>query len=261
MRQKLLLLAAVFFGILAVIFTYQLINMEREKITGSMEDRQVVKMVKQLSEGETITDDCIAPEIVKRAANEKNNEIPWKSRNNIKGRKVNTQVNEGTILTWFSIDQSADQSGKTGLTSKLRSNSNLLVGLAVDNISSLNGLIRPNNYVDIIGTFRLPGMNNQEIDTITLTIMKNVRVVACGTDTGDEDIAAPRRASSYNMITLEVPEDQVELLIFAQQKGRITLALRNAYNRDDRTPRPRIDWDKFLEKLGHEAGQNQSPQR
>ena len=46
MKQKLLLLAAVFFGVMAFMFTFQQINAEKKKIMESAMDVDVIRVVK-----------------------------------------------------------------------------------------------------------------------------------------------------------------------------------------------------------------------
>lgn len=54
MRQKLLMLAAVFFGVLAFIFTYQQIKQERSKIMSSAVRVKLIRVKNDLSEGDKL---------------------------------------------------------------------------------------------------------------------------------------------------------------------------------------------------------------
>ena len=66
MKQKLLLLGAVFFGILAFMFTYRQITLERQKIQGEAQDVYLIQVVKDIPEGEKITEDMIRQKREKR---------------------------------------------------------------------------------------------------------------------------------------------------------------------------------------------------
>ena len=249
MRQKLLLLAAVFFGILAFMFTYQQINMEKAKIRNSTIELDIIQLKKTLSEGEEIAAEHLAPLRVQRSQDGAlSREIPWNKRNLIIGRKVSSMISEGTILTWYAIEQSSEDSGKTGLTARIGEQHKYAVGLPVDAISSLNGLIRPNNRVDVLGTFRLPETKDQRLDTVTLTLLQNVKVLACGTDMGDQ-ASNERGSRSYSTIVLELTLPQAERLIFAQEKGRITLILRRHTDSRLDPAMPAVNWDEFLKKI------------
>jgi len=248
MRQKLLLLAAVFFGILAFIFTYQQINMEKAKIRKSTVEMDVITLKKTLSEGEEIAAEHLAPRRVTRSIDGAlSKEIPWAKRRQIIGRKVDTMIPAGTILTWFSIDQGSEESGKTGLTTRIADGHKYAVAIPVDAVSSLNGLIRPNNRVDVIGTFRLPETKDPKLETVTLTLLQNIKVLACGANMGDQENGG--RTSGYSTIILEVTLDQAERLIFAQQKGRLSLILRrHTDSKLDPATSP-VNWDEFLKKI------------
>ena len=94
-------------------------------------------------------------------------------------------------------------------------------------ISSVSGLIRPNDHIDIIATFRFPNQEGTDkLETVTLTLLQNVAVLAVGQDTD----SAPSRSlqrQSYSSITLNVTPKEAEILGFAMQKGKLNLTLRN----------------------------------
>ena len=59
MKQKLLLLAAVFFGVMAFMLTFQQINQEKKKIQAATTEVAVIQLVKDIAENEPITEDAI----------------------------------------------------------------------------------------------------------------------------------------------------------------------------------------------------------
>lgn len=101
------------------------------------------------------------------------------------------------------------------------------VSIPVDPVSSVNNLIQPNDNVDVIGTFRFPDVRGDSaLDTVTLTILQDVKVLAVG-NRWQSAIAESGTSGSYGTVTLQLMPDEVEMLIFASQKGKITLSLRN----------------------------------
>lgn len=104
------------------------------------------------------------------------------------------------------------------------------LSIAVDTPSSVSGMIQPNDHVDILGTFRFPGEQaGTALDTVTLTILQNVTVLAVGQQlaaapAGTGPAARPR---SYPTLTLAVTPKEAEMLVFAQNKGSLTFTLRN----------------------------------
>ncbi len=229
MRQKMLLLAAVFFGVLAFMFTYHQLSLERQKIQGSVVDRVVIQAVKDIGEGDKITEDNVKLIKVKRSVSAlaASREIPGDNKNSIIDRQVRFLVRAGEILNWSDIKMDVG-SGRGGLSNLIKPG-NRAISISVDSTSSVNCLIQPQNHVDIIGTFRFPDLKGDSAyDTITMTILQNVVILATGSDMGiNED---PRRngfTRSYATVTLALTPKEVEMIIFASQKGRLQLSLRN----------------------------------
>ena len=115
----------------------------------------------------------------------------------------------------------------------------------------VTGLVQPNNYVDLIGTFRFPDTRgDSSLDTITLTILQRVRVIATGTDMGylaSSSSAQNYAARSYSTVTLELTPKEVEMIIFASQKGRLTMSLRNYEESAITQKLQSVNWN-FLQK-------------
>jgi pilus assembly protein CpaB len=106
------------------------------------------------------------------------------------------------------------------------------VTIAIDEISGIAGHITPNDRVDVIGTFTLPGTRpNQPSEMRTKTILQCVTVLAVGAaGAGGADQARGGYAESATSVTLRLNPEEAELLAFAESNGRLRLLLRN---RDD----------------------------
>ncbi len=103
------------------------------------------------------------------------------------------------------------------------------LSLPIDLPGSVSNMVQPGDRVDIIGTFRFPGAEKgSPLDTITMTILQNITVLAVGQQlTAVRTTGADGRRSSYPTITLQVTPKEAEFLVFAQQKGALTFTLRN----------------------------------
>ncbi len=231
MKHKLLLLMAVFFGIMAFVLNYTQIQAERKKILGSAEEIILIKMNKSLPSGHTIQEEDISAERVKRLKDERNildREIRWNSKARIIGRKLDITKEKGELLQWGDLKQAYTRA--SGLAGRVRKNYRA-ISIPVDSISSVNNLIKPDDNVDVIGTFRFPEMRgDNSMDTLTLTILQNVKVLATGAQlesgSGVPGSPEPTR-SGYSTVTLELSPKEAEMIIFASQKGKLTLSLRN----------------------------------
>ena len=214
MRQKILMLAAVFFGVLAFIFTYQQIKQERSKIMNSAVRVRLIRMKADMSEGDKLMESDIEMFETMRFANAANTlEIPWDRRTDVIGSPLRSMVRKGDILTWRDFKQVFSKDDRTGLPAQTRSGWRA-ISIPVSQVTSVSGLIRPNNFVDVIGTFHFPdAKGDASLDTVTMTILQRVKVLATGTDIG-----------------------------YAQQKGSLTLSLRSYEDPNITTDVQSVDW-------------------
>ena len=247
MRQKILMLAAVFFGVLAFIFTYQQIKQERSKIMNSAVRVRLIRMKADMSEGDKLMESDIEMFETMRFANAANTlEIPWDRRTDVIGSPLRSMVRKGDILTWRDFKEVFTKVN-TGLPAQTRSGWRA-ISIPVSQVSSVSGLIRPNNFVDVIGTFHFPdAKGDASLDTVTMTILQRVKVLATGTDIGyaqqngvQTGVSAAGR--SYSTVTLELTPKEVEMIIFAQQKGSLTLSLRSYEDPNITTDVQSVDW-------------------
>ena len=256
MKQKLLLLIAVFFGIIAFMLTYQQIQQEKKKIRGSAVKSKLICLTRNMNAGDTITKEDIKEytQTIIKGQKVSFRSIPWSQREQIIGRELDNFLAQGNILQYDDLKPASRR--VFGLNAAV-STTMRAKAIAVDSISSINYLIRPNDRVDVIGTFRFPEMRGEKgRDTITLTVLQNVRVIATGNEWG-KSISTRSKRRSYNTITLELSPMHVEIIEFASQKGRLTLSLRN--NEDsERVNNLQSMYFSALEKyLEEEARKNQ----
>ena len=84
--------------------------------------------------------------------------------------------------------------------------------------------MRPNDHIDVIGTFKDPDTNQQ----VAHTLLQNVVVLATGKITGNTNINLLAEGErTYGNVTLMVVPEEGEILTLAQELGALTLALRN----------------------------------
>ncbi|OGV34425.1 MAG: Flp pilus assembly protein CpaB [Lentisphaerae bacterium GWF2_45_14] len=224
MRQKMLLLAAVFFGVLAFLLTFHQIKVEREKALGEARTVEVVVLTKDKVADEDITLNDIEPMKVKRFKSTGDRDVPWTHKNVILNQKLATSLNKGAVLQWSDFQLATK--GAKGLSDFI-TQGDRAVSISVDVTSSVTGLISPGDNVDIIGTFRFPEMKGDKtLDTLTITILQNVKILATGTDMGKFLVKGIQK-KNYSTVTLSLTPKEAEMIIFASQKGRLTLTLRN----------------------------------
>ena len=247
MKQKLLLLAAVFFGVLAFILTFQQINSERAKIQSTMQEVALLELKEDVAEGDEIKEEYLVVKKYQRAKSQlaNNREVTADQKNLVIGRKALFSISRGSVLQWNDL-QATMAAGREGVNTVI-GHGYRAISIPVDQTASVSGLVQPNNYVDLIGTFKFPGTRGDaSLDTITLTILQYVRVIATGNDYG---VRAPGQsgARSYSTVTLEVTPEEAEMLVFASQKGYIQMSLRHHEDTAQVDKLQSVNW-KYLEK-------------
>ncbi len=248
MKQKLLLLAAVFFGLMAFMLTYHQINQEKKKIQAAVRDVDLLQATRDISENEVITEDMMKGVRTKRFASQlaTSLEVPLSQKNQVIGRKAQFPIPKGNLVHWNDLQDSIT-AGRDGVTRMIQPGYRA-IAISVDQTASVAGLVQPNNYVDLIGTFKFPDMRgDSSLDTITLTILQRVRVIAVGNDYGLRAPGQNAGPRSYGTVTLELTPREVEMVIFATQKGRVQMSLRNYEESEITDDLQSINW-KFLEK-------------
>jgi pilus assembly protein CpaB len=98
------------------------------------------------------------------------------------------------------------------------------LSVAVNDVVGVAGFVIPGTMVDVLVTGKIGGGNKGSEETITRTILENVRVLAAG-----QKIEQDREGKPQNVpvITLLVSPEDAARLAMASTEGKIQLALRN----------------------------------
>ncbi len=227
MRQKILLVLAVIFGLLSAYLSYEHMQGLKRKYQSRTKKVMAIILTSSIEKGGTITESDISEIEVDRMANQNIQEIPWQRHKfAVLKRKANRTLPKGTILRYNDIK--IERRRSDGLAGQIGSG-NRAISISVDATSSVTGLIKPDDRVDIIGTFRFPEMKgDKSLDVITMTILQSVRIIATGKNMGLGSSSTLKKSRGYNTVTLELSPKEAEMIIFATQKGRLVLSLRDA---------------------------------
>lgn len=144
--------------------------------------------------------------------------IKFSEKSNVFDTRATVDIRKGQVLLWEYVESGIETSRLSGLLSK----GERAITISVDGISGLEGMIHPNDRVDVIGTFTAP--SGKGTKTITTILNQNVTILAVGDQFGH------RSGKSYSSVTLKVTPQEAEILTFAEGHGRLRLALRT---RDD----------------------------
>ncbi len=136
------------------------------------------------------------------------------------GQRVLVALQAGDPLLWSQFE-----TGKASerLSTKVMKHARALT-IDAKTTAAVGGWVRPNDHVDIIGSFKDPTSGEQ----VAVTLMQNIIVLATGKITGTTNVnLIPESERSYNNLSLLVLPEEVELLVLSQELGGLTLALRN----------------------------------
>jgi pilus assembly protein CpaB len=155
--------------------------------------------------------------------------IREKDQNFIVGQPTTFAVAKGQPLLWTDFSGSKERIGLAGV---IDSDDERALTIPVTEISGVGYLLKPDDHVDIMGTFV-----NPKGQLTTLTLLQNVTVLAVGTNMGEteerEEATGKKGAKTrrivqnrYSSATVLVTPEEAELLVFSQGKGSLMLVLR-----------------------------------
>lgn len=167
----------------------------------------------------------------------------------ILGRRTLVANDAKEVLFWSDIE-GGDPSSK-GLSADIK-NQMRAMSINVSGAAAVSGMIRPNDHVDVIGTFDFPSDEGKikRGDPVTCTILQNVLVLATGRETAKSRPANLGVSQSYSTVTLEVTPREAEMLAFAEQiRGRLILTLRSANDTSSERELPNVDFTKIRSEI------------
>ena len=234
MKQKIILLAALLAGIAAFVLSKQNFESFKNKFTAQFAQVRVVAAARNMPVGTVLTMGDIGAMTVFAKSVTGRAVLP-DEYTELVGKKTRVFIEKEQPILWSDIDMPFGGFG--GMSGMIRQGERA-VAIPVDSTSAVSGHVKPNDHVDIIGTFSFPGAtgrtgaNSQLSDTVTLTILQDVTILATGQimsrrPSEMEGPGGDRFGSQYSAVTVAVTPREAEMLVFAQQKGRLALALRN----------------------------------
>ena len=245
MKNKLILVIALLLAGLAFWLNLKYLSAQRDKLSKEFEAVEVLVADRDLAALTVLSlEDLSYAKVVKSAVGE--NYFRKSDLNSLVGKKLLRAARAGDPILWTQVDM-PNRRG-TGLSSVIEKGKRA-VSLSISGAPGVSGLVQPNDHVDILGTFSFPSPSNPaQVESVTLTLMQNVTVIAAGsTIAGQGD---PRsRASGYSAVTFSVTPREAEILVFAQQtRGQLYLSLRNPADRNSEDNLQSVNFD-YIESV------------
>jgi pilus assembly protein CpaB len=231
MKQKIILLIALLAGLAAFVLSKRSFENFKQDFQKQFATVLVVAAARDIAPGTMLkledigTKTVFAKAVTGRA-------VKPDEYTELVGKKTRTFLQREQPILWSDVD--LPYGGLGGLSSMIVRGERA-ISIPVDQVASVTGHVRPNDHVDIIGTFSFPGVARAGggglSDTVTLTILQDVTVLATGKSTGrryaDMEFGDRFGGEQYATVTVAVTPREAEMLVFAHQKGKLALALRN----------------------------------
>jgi pilus assembly protein CpaB len=240
-RNKLALVVAVVLGLIAVYGVAQYIRKNKEQYEQKFKTARVAAAGKRIVAGTVMDPACLLREeskdgkvllgIEKPETALTSENIMVSDEDRLIGLTINHTVERGEDLLVSYFRQPVEK-----LDTQLHLGERAIT-LRVDAISGVASNLAPGSHVDIIGTFPLapqagaaaPMKASGAAASRTILLFQNVTIIATDNRTRDDDYASAvsaLRARSYSSVTVAATPLEANVLVFAQQYGTLTLALR-----------------------------------
>jgi pilus assembly protein CpaB len=234
------LLIALALGIIAALVAYYGIKAKEKQVRAGWNTVKILCAEQDIAEGTELDRDMVSvrdmPEqfvtesfIRIEEDNSTKHDLPF-------GQRVLVPLKKGDpiLITHFEATREAEFS--TMINQKGRA-----VTIETQEKQSVGQWVKPNDHVDIVGTFR--DSSNNELKTVTL--MQNVLVLATGHINANTAFVPEDDKKYQNVTVLTLPEE-AEMLALAQETGTLTLLLRNPEDLDYQEQRKVIDQKSLL---------------
>ena len=235
------LLIALALGIIAGLVAYAGIKAKEKQVKAGWNTVKILCAGQDIAEGTELDRDMVQvrdiPEqfvtesfIRIEEDNSSKHDLPF-------GQRVLVPLKRGDPILISHFESQREAEFSTMINQKGRA-----VTIEVQEKQSVGQWVRPNDHVDIVGTFRDTAANG-ELKTVTL--MQNVLVLATGHINANTAFI-PEEDKRYTTVTVMTLPEEAEMLALAQETGTLTLLLRNPEDLDYQEKRSVIDQKQLI---------------
>ncbi len=219
LKGKTPLVIAVALGVAAFLVAWSAIKRREQEVKQGWNLVNVLTANQDIPEGTVVTQDMVVqlqvPEQFVTTS-----VIKPESGTYVFNQKVLVRLQKGDPLLWsqFETAKAAER-----LSAKVQRRTRA-VTIEASKKTSVGGWVRPNDHIDIIGTFA----QQDSSEKFAVTLLQNVIVLATGKITGTTNVnLIPESQRDYNNVSVLVLPEEAEILVLASSLGELTLALRN----------------------------------
>ena len=254
MKRKIVLIASLVAGVIAAVFTHVYIqakNAEVRDLKQSLVSRYGGEMwalcFKRDMPGGTILSKADLQLKKVPVAGMRGQAVGEENLADVVGRKILFGHKELDALFWGDIE--GGNPAEKGLSADIKKQMRA-VSINCSGAASVSSMVRPNDHVDVIGTFDLsdPGVSapSKAKSLVTCTILQNVLVLATGSQTAKMRAKQAGFGNGYSTVTLLVTPREAEMLVFTEQmRGSLVLTLRNRSDTSYEKDLPEVNYEKI----------------
>jgi pilus assembly protein CpaB len=213
-----ILIAALAVGAIAAVATKNYITQKIESIEAQDKGKALVKVVvakENLEKGTLLSPENMATREMPKAWAHSDAITPDQF-NRAEGARLAFPANAGEPVIWAQMESEKEASFSSKLDIGRRA-----VTVPVDEVSSISGMVEPDDLIDIIVSIQKDTRN------YTFTLLQSMRVLATGTKVSHTNTDDDGKASTYTTVTLDTSPEDAKKLIAAREIGRITALLRS----------------------------------
>ena len=248
MKRKIVLVVSLAAGLLAAVLTRVCISAKdaevkalKDSINRRYGTMEVLCFAREIPSGSELAKSDLGLKTVP-AVGMRGQALTAENVADVVGRRVLIGHKRGDVVFWSDIE-GGDPSA-TGLSADVKRQMRA-VSINCTGAASVSSMVRPNDHVDVLGTFDFEGAGGRR-NFVTCTILQNVLVLATGSETAKSRLRSQGISRAYSTVTLEVTPREAEMLAFAEQiKGRLVLTLRNRNDTSYEKELPKVDFEKI----------------
>ena len=260
-RQKIIIIIGVLLALMAVFMTKAYIDQQRNQVIDEAK-KKIASIEKNIAKNEVkvlVANKDIARGAAITAENTEISIIPEQYRqpqavsaDRAIGMVAVVPISKGEQLSLNKLAQPRQLGGLAEGTPVGKR----AITIAVDNISSVGGLVKPGDYVDVMALVPVPvqAPDGKQVNQMAvMPLFQNVLVLAVGQDIGAITSAsgkkeAEKRSDNSPLITLALQPQDANLIAFVQEQGKLRLTLRSPADSQMQATQP-ASWDTLFRYL------------
>lgn len=230
MKSKFILIIAIVFAVVTTVLFGNYLKSLDDKYKKDNNLVQVVVFKQDIKKNQLVTKDMLELKSYSSSA-----VLPEAIKNikDIEGSYPLIDLKAGEMLY---KDRFSNQTKEKELLTRKIGKDNRAVSIGVTYVESVSTIIEPEDYVDVIFSFKeTSGANNGKF--LSSTILENIRVLAVGeriSEPSNTTAATVKNAgqsnegqAKYTTVTLELTPKQAELITNAEENGDLKFVLRS----------------------------------